>query len=41
MTLFGDLPPMSAEALRAEQDSYIDSEATFDAYERLNETRPE
>jgi len=32
MTLFQDLPPMSAEAFRADQDRYADTEAYFDAY---------
>jgi hypothetical protein len=35
MTLFQDLPPMSAEAFRAEQHRYADTEAYFDAYGRL------
>jgi hypothetical protein len=34
MTLFHDLPPMSVEAFRADQDRYADTEAYFDAYER-------
>jgi hypothetical protein len=34
MTLFQDLPPMSADASRADQDSYTDPEAYFDAYDR-------
>lgn len=38
MTLFQDLPPMSAETLRAEQDRYADTGAYFDAYERARET---
>ncbi|MGH3278708.1 MAG: hypothetical protein ACRDNW_06170 [Trebonia sp.] len=33
--LFGDLPPMSAEKLRADLDQVTDGEAYFDAYERL------
>ena len=37
MTLFQDLPPMSAETFRAEQDRYADTEASFDAYERVRE----
>ena len=36
MTLFQDLPPMSAEAFRADQDRYADAEAYFDAYERAH-----
>jgi hypothetical protein len=36
--LFGDLPPMSADEFRAEQDSYADTEAHFDAYGRAHET---
>ncbi len=35
MTLFQDLPPVSAEMFRAEQDRYADTEASFDAYERV------
>jgi len=34
MTLFQDLPPMSAEAFRTDQDRYADTEAYFDAYGR-------
>ncbi|MGH3250328.1 MAG: hypothetical protein ACRDOI_29565, partial [Trebonia sp.] len=34
LALFQDLPPMSAEAFRDDQDRYADSEAYFDAYER-------
>ena len=37
MSLFQDLPPMSAETLRAEQDRYADGDAYFDAYERSRE----
>ena len=37
MTVFQDLPPMSAEAFRADQDRYADAEAYFDAYERDRE----
>jgi len=37
MTLFQDLPPMSAETFRAEQDRYADTEASFDAYARVRE----
>jgi hypothetical protein len=37
MALFQDLPPMSAETLRAEQDLYADTDASFDAYERAGE----
>lgn len=37
-TLFGDLPPMSADELRAEQDGYADTEAHFDAYGRVHES---
>src|ERR1700757_3286720 len=29
MTLFRDLPPMNAEAFRAEQERYVDPEAHF------------
>lgn len=36
MALFRDLPPMSAEAFRADQDRYLDSDAHFDAYERAS-----
>jgi hypothetical protein len=39
MTLFQDLPPMSAEAFRADQDRYVDTKVHFDAYERAQ--RPE
>ena len=37
MTVFQDLPPMSAEVFRADQDRYADAEAYFDAYERAQE----
>ena len=37
MTVFQDLPPMSMEAFRADQDRYADAEAYFDAYERIHE----
>lgn len=37
MTLFQDLPPMSAEALRADEDRYADTSAHFDAYERAQQ----
>ncbi len=37
MTLFQDLPPMSAEAFRADQERYADTEARFDAYERAQQ----
>jgi hypothetical protein len=37
MTVFQDLPPMSVEAFRADQDRYADAEAHFDAYERIHE----
>ena len=37
MTMFQDLPPMSAEAFRADRDRYADAEAYFDAYERIHE----
>ena len=37
MTIFQDLPPMSAEALRADQDRYAEAEEYFDAYERVHE----
>ena len=36
MTVFQDLPPMSMEAFRADQDRYADAEAYFDAYERFD-----
>ena len=36
MTLFQGLPPMSAEAFRADQARYVDTDAHFDAYERTN-----
>ena len=32
--LFGDLPPMNAADLRAEQNRYADTDAHFDAYAR-------
>jgi hypothetical protein len=38
MTVFQDLPPMSAEAFRADQDRYADTEAYFDVYERRHES---
>jgi hypothetical protein len=34
MTLFQDLPPMSADTFRADQGRYADAEAYFDAYDR-------
>ena len=37
MTTFQDLPPMSAETFRADQERYSDAEAHFDAYERVNQ----
>lgn len=37
MTVFQDLPAMSAEAFRADQDRYADGEPHFDAYERIHE----
>lgn len=37
MTVFQDLPPMSVEVFRADQDRYADTEAYFDAYQRFNE----
>jgi hypothetical protein len=37
MSLVQDLPPMSAETLRAEQDRHADGDAYFDAYERSRE----
>ena len=37
LTLFQDLPPMSAETLRADQDRYADTDAYFDAYERAQQ----
>jgi hypothetical protein len=36
MTIFQDLPPMSAAEFRADQDRYADTEAYFDAYERTD-----
>jgi hypothetical protein len=39
MTMFQGLPPMSAEAFRADQDRYADAEASFDAYERADTPR--
>jgi hypothetical protein len=36
MTLFQDLPTMNAEAFRADQDRYADTDAYFDAYERTH-----
>lgn len=36
MTVFGDLPPMSAETFRADQDRYADTEEYLDAYERVH-----
>ena len=35
--LFGDLPPMNAADLRAEQDRYADTDAYFDAYTRAGD----
>jgi hypothetical protein len=35
--LFGDLPPVNAAELRAEQDRYADTGAYFDAYSRHQE----
>ena len=37
MTVFQDLPPMSAEAFRADQDRYAGADAYFDAYERIQQ----
>jgi hypothetical protein len=37
MTMFRDLPAMSAVAFRDDQDRYADTEAHFDAYERARE----
>ena len=37
MTVFQDLQPMNAETFRADQDRYADTEAYFDAYERVRE----
>src|SRR5215469_6969203 len=37
MMVFQDLPPMSAEALRGDQDRYADAAAYFDAYERAGD----
>ena len=37
MTVFQDLPPISAEVLRDDQERYADAEAHFDAYERVHE----
>jgi hypothetical protein len=34
MTTFRDLPPMSVEVFRTDQDRYADAEAYFDAYDR-------
>jgi hypothetical protein len=39
MTLFADLPPMSAETFRADQEQYADTAAYFDAYDRASQTR--
>lgn len=38
MTLFQDLPPMSAQELHADLDRVADSEVLFDAYERLRQS---
>lgn len=35
--LFGDLPPMNAAELRAEQERYADTDAYFDAYSRASD----
>ena len=37
MTVFQDLPAMSAEAFRDDQDRYADTQAYFDAYERAHQ----
>jgi hypothetical protein len=37
MTMFRDLPPMSAATFRDDRDGFADSEAHFDAYERSRE----
>ena len=37
MTVFQDLPAMSAEAFRTDQDRYADSAAYLDPYERARE----
>jgi hypothetical protein len=37
MMMFRDVPPMSAEAFRADQDHCADTEAYFDAYERAHD----
>jgi hypothetical protein len=37
MTMFQDLPPMSAEAFRDDADRYADAKAYFDAYERAHD----
>nr|MDT0666742.1 hypothetical protein [Micromonospora sp. DSM 115978] len=37
MAVFQDLPPMSAEAFRADQDRYVDARAYFDAYDRVHD----
>jgi hypothetical protein len=34
LEMFSDLPPMSAQEFRADQDRYSDADAYFDAYER-------
>jgi hypothetical protein len=37
MTMFQDLPPMSAAAFRDDQERYATAEASFDADERARE----
>jgi hypothetical protein len=37
LAIFQDLPPMNAEAFRADHDRYVDPKAYFDAYERTPE----
>jgi hypothetical protein len=37
MAMFQDLPPMSTETFRADQDRSADAEAYFDAYQRAHE----
>lgn len=34
LSAFADLPPIDADAFRADQDRHVDTEAHFDAYER-------
>jgi hypothetical protein len=37
VTMFQDLPPMSASALRADEERYADAEESFDAFDRPRE----